>query len=131
MEYKIVTDKYWLAAMAENYPDLTEEASMSVPKLRDLYGYDELIPRREPFPLFTAKLEDIGNGWSNVYVMYSDGWEYLGKVNYVGKPDFYTRYKVRTYGGQHLRVIEGERRDKKEEVSIGYYFTLVIKGLLD
>ena len=120
-EFHIITDKHWCKALAENYPDFTMEADMTVKELMEMgYWYDDLIPRRET-PMLTARVIGDGNR-QNVYVSAKDGWEYLGYVT-DAMPDVYSQ--VRVDGGQMIRIKHGEHRDRKIEESVPYTFVLV------
>lgn len=119
MEFQIITDKKRFKCFTENYPSLTEEATMSPSRLlAEGYWYNDLIDKRET-PVIPCVVE-----MNKVYAKYSGGREYIGRVN--GISTISQGCRVRIDGGQKIKVVKGETRDKKVEVSIPYEFVLVV-----
>ena len=120
-EYKIIRKKNWCNALAECYPDLSEEAAMRPAELLEMgYEYGELIPRREKVYL-QCKVKKDGDVYK-VFTCSKCGEEFLGVVDRLSHDPF--NYRVRVDGGQFIRIVEGNYRDKKEEVFIPYSFVL-------
>ena len=130
MEFNIITRKHWCKSLAENYPDLTEEAFMPPRKLLEMgYDYEELIDRRD-IPYLRCLLQSEGDHYI-VLTKYKDGYEKLGTIPKDKDIQYCIElgcmYRVRVDGGQKIKVVEGNYRDKKVEVYVPYTFVLVFR----
>lgn len=126
-DYIIQTHKTWYRSFSERYPALTEEADMPIRELLQYYNYNQVINRRE-IPYLPCELEPGTDNSIKVYSRYSKGREYIGTVKKVWSDSdpfvICATKRIRVDGGQKIKVVEGERRDKIVRCDTGYTFIL-------
>ena len=129
-EYDIISRKHWCKALADNFPWLTEEARMSPSELLEYYDYNELIHRRE-IPILDCTVELEGKHFA-VFTLCKGEKEWIGNIPYSVQLDELLktrRPRVRVNGGQMVKVVYGEKRDRKVEEFVPYTFSLVFRDL--
>lgn len=126
MELKLHAVKHMTWVLHDNYPEMAEEARMS-PKqlLEEGYEYDELIHRKE-VPIVDCMAQRDGNVMK-VFCKTSHGIEYIGYTEELF--DLPARTKLIIDGGQYIKIVEGEYRDKKVQVNTPYEYILSVKPL--
>ena len=112
------------ATVIDNYPELAEEAHMRPGELLDMgYDYDQLIHRRE-IPVVSCSVKREGNVMK-VYCHTSKGLEYIGYTEELFSLPAKTELIID--GGQYIKIVEKNGRNRKEDVKLPYEYILSVK----
>lgn len=125
METELITNFHGLSAtLIDNYPDLAEEAHMRPGELLDMgYDYDELINRRE-IPVVSCSVKRDGDVMK-VYCHTTRGLEYIGYTKEIFSLPARTSLIIE--GGQYIKIVEKNGRNRKEEITLPYRYILSVK----
>ena len=125
MEAELITNFHGISAtLIDHYPDLAEEASMSPAKLLDMgYWYDELIHKRD-VPVVPCSVQRDGDVMK-VFCHTTRGLEYIGYTKEIFSLP--ARTSLIIDGGQYIKVVDKNGRNRKEEITLPYRYILSVK----